>query len=124
MVSVPSSVIWALLHNQDIQRPVLGGSSFTFWFAPNYLLKTKEPERPFVARFMSVMFIIRKLTCWAWKPQFGQYRRPCAAAHIIIHPSPPLQGSSSLEVIEALRHAGRHGLLTLTNPDSGVVLLL
>ena len=49
-------------------------------------------------------------------PAFVRGTSPC--------PSTPLQGTSGLEVVEALRHPLRHGLLTLTNPDSGVVLLL
>lgn len=35
-----------------------------------------------------------------------------------------LQDVGSVEVIEGLHNASLHGLLTLANPDSGVVLLL
>ncbi len=33
--------------------------------------------------------------------------------HVLAH----LQGTGGVEVIEALLHPGRHGLLALTNPD-------
>ena len=41
-----------------------------------------------------------------------------------LSPSSHLDGAGSVEVLEGLLDAGLHGLLTLADPDTGVVLLL
>ena len=83
-------------------------------FACSGLSKLRRPRCPSIITTLPTLVSLR--VPLGLSPDQIWISTPSAAA-VFHHPVSNLQGARGIEVVEAFRHPGRHGLLTLANPD-------